>query len=153
MRVIGGGGKTDYEKVSVDEWLPGHITEVQLQDRPYTRTDKDTKVETTTDEPHVRFKFALDGYKFPHYSRWMKASTYEGSNLYKMFLKFLCPLHDCKDQLIDLDKLTGAKVKLMWVNNKEYQNIAQVRGLDEELNIITHETPAESHDDEEGAPF
>lgn len=140
MRRIGGMQKLEYEKVAVDEWLTGHIEEVQYNEhREYNHKNEETGAREKLTAPHVRFKFRIDGYEYPHYSRWMKASTYEMSNLYSKYLKYLCPQHDCQDQVIDLDLLTGAQVKLMWENNGDYQNITQLRGLDPALNAIVSE--------------
>lgn len=87
----------------------------------------------------MRFKFSLVGYQYPHYSRWMKASTFEKSNLYSKYLKYLCPKYDCADQLIDLDLLQGVKVKVMFEDSGDYQNVSQIRGLDADLNIIVEQ--------------
>lgn len=98
--------------------------------------DKETGEWSKAVAPHVRFKFKLDGYQYPHYSRWMKASTFEKSNLYSKYLKYLCPKYDCADQLIDLDMLEGVKIKVMFEDSGEYQNVSSIRGLDPDLNII-----------------
>ena len=136
MRTIGGGRK-DYERVAVDEWLTGEIAEVQYDEqRQYNVKDKETGEWSKATAPHVRFKFKLDGYQYPHYSRWMKASTFEKSNLYGKYLKYLCPQYDCADQLIDLDKLQRIQIKVMFEDNNEFQNVTQIRGLDPDLNII-----------------
>ena len=74
----------------------------------------------------------------------MKASTFEKSNLYGKYLKYLCPKYDCADQLIDLDKLEGAKIKVMFEDSGEYQNVSQIRGLDPDLNIIVTAAPVET---------
>ena len=141
MRTIGGGRK-DYERVAVDEWLTGEIAEVQYDEqRQYNVKDKETGEWSKATAPHVRFKFKLDGYQYPHYSRWMKASTFEKSNLYGKYLKYLCPKFDCADQLIDLDKLQGIQIKVMFEDNNEFQNVTQIRGLDPDLNIIVSAAP------------
>ena len=137
MRPIGGMQRLEYEKVAVDEWLTGHIEEAQYNEhREYNHKNEVTGAWEKLTAPHARFKFRLDGYQYPHYSRWMKASTHEKSNFYGKYLKHLCPAYDCKDKVIDLDKLVGAKVKIMWENNEDYQNVTQIRGLDPELNVI-----------------
>lgn len=140
-RLIGGQKAMVYEKVQVDEWLAGHIEEVQYDEhRAYKAKDKATGEWVEKTAPHLRFKFRLDGYQYPHYSRWLKCSTHEKSNLYSKFLKHLCPQYDCQDKVVDLDKLVGITIKTMWENNEDYQNITQIRGLDPTLNIITSGT-------------
>ena len=122
--------------MDVDEWLPGSVQEVQYdENREYSHKNETGEWVKLT-APHVRFKFSLEGYQYPHYSRWMKCSTNEKSNFYSKYLKHLCPTFDCKDKAIDLDKLVGIKVKVMWENNGDYQNVTQIRGLDPKLNII-----------------
>lgn len=136
MTVIG-GGKVDYEKVAVDEWLVGVIEEVTYDPKRKRRVkDKDMDEWYEKEVPQVRFKFKIDGYEWSHYSRWMTASTNEKSNLYSKYLKYLCPKFDCQDKEIDLELLKGVKVKTMWENNDDYQNITQIRGISEGLNII-----------------
>ena len=141
-RVVGGKTKVDFEKVVVDEWLLGTIEEAQYdEDRAYKYKNKETGEWDEGTAPHMRFKFKIEGYKFPHYSRWMRASTNGKSNLYSKYLKPLCPQYDCEDKAIDLDKLTGARVKTMWENgDNNYQNLTQIRGFDPTLNIIASGT-------------
>ena len=123
-RTVGGNQSVEYEKVTADEWLVGVIEEVQYQaDRKYKSKDKDTGEWSEKSAPHVRIKLKIDGYKFPHYSRWMKASTNEKSNFYAKYLKHLCPDFDCKDKVVDIDKLVGVRVRTMWENDGEYQHI------------------------------
>ena len=140
-RPIGGSRKMEFEQVQVDEWLVGKIEAVQFDaHKTYKAKNKDTGEWETREAPHIRFKFALEGYKYPHYSRWMKASTNEKSNLYSKFLKYLCPQYDCQDKVIDIDLLTGCGVKTMWAQEGEYQNLAQIRGVNPALNIIVSGT-------------
>lgn len=157
-RVVGGRQAMEYEKVQVDEWLMGKIEEVQFDaERPYKSKNKETGVWSERPAPQVRFKFKIDGYKYPHYSRWMLCSTSKKSNLYGKYLKQLCPQFDCEDKAIDLDKLVGIEVKIMWENNEDYQNVTQIRGIDPTLNIIASgqdmAPPDQTPDSTEEAPF
>ena len=137
-RTVGGQQTMNYEKVKVDEWLAGAIEEVQYQaDKKYKSKDKDTGEWSEKTAPHVRLKFKLDGYQYPHYSRWMKASTNEKSNFYAKYLKHLCPDFDCRDKVVDIDKLVGFRVRTMWENDGEYQNITSIRPSVPNLNIIS----------------
>lgn len=148
-RTIGGNKTTDFEQVAVDEWLPGTVEEVQFEkDREYTYKGETKKSDS------VRFKFKLDGYQFPHYSRWMMASTNKKTNFYLKYLKYLCPRFDCEGKMIDLDQLTDAKIKIMFEQNGEYQNVTQIRGLDENLNVIAsgQDTPEDSSPTAEEEP-
>ena len=136
-RLVGGKQSMEYEKLAVDEWLTGKIEEVQYDEhRTYKSKDKESGEWSEKESPHVRLKLKIDGYKWPHYSRWMKCSTNGKSNFYSKYLKYLCPEYDCEDKVIDIDKLVGVKCKTMWENNDEYQNITSIRGLEPTLNII-----------------
>lgn len=144
----------------------GSVQEVQYDEhRAYRAKNNDTQEWEEREAPHVRFKFKLDGYQWPHYSRWMKCSTHEKSNFYSKYLKFLCPQYDCQDKVIDLDQLVGVRVKTMWEDDGEYQRVSQIRGLDPTLNVIASgqeiapgltvapEEPPPAEDDSSEVPF
>lgn len=116
--------KLDYEKVPVDEWVKGNIAEIQRDENRETEFQGEKKVRDM-----VRFKFAIEGCQYPHYSRWMGFSYAEKANLYK---KFLTPLVEeaTPDMDFDLDILKGMDIKMMWANNGEFQNLEMVRPLD-----------------------
>ena len=146
--------------------MAGVIEEAQYDEaREYKHKNEDTGEWEKLTAPHVRLKFTFDGYQWPHYSRWMKCSTHEKSNLYSKYLKHLCPEVDCQDKAIDLDKLSGVRVKVMWENDGDYQHVTQIRGIDPTLNVIasgqeiapelTEPTEAvpQSEEDESNVPF
>lgn len=112
----------DFEKVAIGEMLTGVINEV-MYDQEHKFKGYQGKEDTI--QPAVRFKFALDGYKFPHYSRWFKFSYGEKSNLYKIFLTKL--VENAKpDMDFDLDLLKGLKVKTLWNENNDFQNLESI---------------------------
>ena len=146
MRVIGDASQREYEKVVVDTWVEGIIEVVQYDgNRTYSVKDKETGEWSKATAPHVRFKFKLDGYQFPHYGRWMKASTNEKSNFYGKYLKPLCPTHDPVDCAIDLDSLTGVRVKTMWEDDGDYQRVTAIRPLTQDLDVRVEALRGESH--------
>ena len=114
----------EYEQVKIDEWISGVIEDVQHEEK-HEFTGQYAKI-----GPAVRFKFKLDGYQYPHYSRWMVFSYGEKANLYK---KFLTPLVDGAYEWFDfeINNLKGMKVKLMYSetasNGKRFQNIELIR--------------------------
>lgn len=113
--------RTEFEKVKVDEWIAGDIAEVQY-DKAHEFTFKGEK----KINPGVRFKFSLEGYNFPHYSRWMTFSYGEKSNLYRKYL--FCLVDGAKpDMDFDLDELKGFPIKTMWSNNDDFQNLEMIR--------------------------
>jgi len=153
-QIIGGDTRKVYEKVAVDEWLLGTIDAVQYDPaKLYNHKNKETQEWEKLTAPHVRFKFRFDGYEYPHYSRWMKASTNEKSNLYSKYLKYLCPNHDPMDQAIDVGLLAGVRVKVMWENHEDFQNITSLRGLDPDLScvVVPDTAPRPVAPDETGA--
>lgn len=121
-------GNIEYERIQkYDEWIPGHIDEIRLEENRLTGfMDEKTKQPKRADM--VRFKFALEGHSYPHYSRWMSYSFGEKANLFKKYLKHL--VADAQpDMDFDLDLLKGFKVKTMWTANGDFDNLEQIRPL------------------------
>ncbi len=115
--------KTEFEQVKVDEWIPGIVEDIKYEMERKSMWEGKERV-----GPMVRFKFKLDGYNFPHYSRWMSFSTGEKSNLYK---KYLMPLVDRAEPEMDfdLDALKGMQVKIMFSQNGDFQNVEMIRPI------------------------
>jgi hypothetical protein len=119
--------KTDYEKVEVDTWINGIIEKVEYDPEHKTNfKDEETGEEKIISA--VRFKFKLDGYQYPHYSRWGTFSYHEKSNLFKKYLVSLVEGAQ-PDMDLDLDVLNGFPIKTMWGQNGEYQNLEMVRPI------------------------
>lgn len=116
----------DFERIKqYDEWIPGVIEEIKLEEERATGwKDEETGEEKYADM--VRFKFSMEGYQYPHYSRWMTYSFAEKANLYKKYLQHLIEgAHP--DMEFDLDLLKGFKIKTMWTQNGDYDNLEQIR--------------------------
>lgn len=112
----------DYEKVAIGEMITGVIDDV-VYDQEHKFKGFQGKEDTI--QPAVRFKFMLEGYKYHHYSRWFKFSYAEKSNLYKLFLtKLVENAHPDMD--FDLDLLKGIKVKTLWNENGDFQNLESI---------------------------
>jgi len=112
----------EFEKVTVGEMIPGVIADINY--------DKEHKFKgfqgaADTIQTGVRFKFTLEGCQYSHYSRWMKFSYAEKSNLYKIFIAKLVE-NPTPDMDLDLDLLKGMKVKTLWNENGEYQNLESI---------------------------
>jgi len=125
-------GDHEFERVKVDEWTDGVIAEVQY-DEKHSFGGKFAGI-----QEGVRFKFDLDGYKFPHYSRWMKFSYSDKSNL---FTKYLAPLVVNAQPYLDFDisRLQGLKIKTMWSeekgsNGQIWQSLELIRPLEGGVN-------------------
>ena len=123
-------GSFDYERIKVyDEWIPGIIEDIKLEeDRLTGFTDEETGEPTRKDM--IRFKFKLEGHKFGHYSRWMSYGYGEKSNLFKKYLVHL--VEDAQpDMDFDLDSLIGMRIKTMWSANADFDNLDQIRAVGE----------------------
>ena len=137
MVVIAKAGKSgDFEKVKIDVWIIGEIVEVQERlgvDRQYK--DKETGETKIRKVDEVRLKFTLEGYEYNHYSRWMTLSTNENANLYKKYIQSLFGNKFPPDTTLDIERLTGLKIKTMWdeVPTKQggmFQFVGKIRLLD-----------------------
>lgn len=121
--------KTEFEKVSTEDFTVCTIAEIS-----YDMEHKFTGYQGAEDKikPAVRFKFLVEGYKFPHYSRWMSFNFGEKSNL---FLKYLVPLIEgaTPDMDFDLDALKGMKIKILWAEKNEFQYPETIRPIGKKL--------------------
>lgn len=112
----------DYEKVKIGEMIPGVIAEINYDKE---HTFKGFQGAEDTKQTGIRFKFLLEGYSHPHYSRWLKFSYAEKSNLYKTFISKLVE-NPSPDMDLDLDLLKGLKVKTLWNENGDFQNLESI---------------------------
>ena len=118
-----------FEQVKVNDLLPTTIEAVQYEE---AHAFKGFQGKADTIQPGVRFKFLIDGYKFPKYSRWMKFNYSEKSNLYSKYLKPLVEgiLPDAK---FDIDNLINLRVKTLWKQNGDFQNLELIVPEDKAL--------------------
>lgn len=137
--------KMEYEQVIVDEWIKGTISEIE-----YDMEHKSMFKGVEKVGPAVRIKLTLDGYKFPKSSGWMAFVYTAKANLYKTYITQL--VKDPKvDMKFDLDLLKNMPIKVMFVQNDEYQNVSQIRPLGEK--IAPDLEPAEDAPESEEIPF
>lgn len=134
--------KLEYEKINTSDFVTGSIEDV-LYDQEHVfkgyGKDSDGNPKPDTVGPAVRLVFTVDGYKFPHKTPWMKFSYSEKSNLYKKFVSAL--VKDAKEFMDwDLDQLKGMKVKMLWADKGEFQNLETIRPIGDK--IVPVETPA-----------
>lgn len=115
--------KREFEKVEVDNWINGEISEIQYDLKHAFKT---------SEGPAVKIKIGLVGYKFPKTTPWMLFSYSKKSNLYALFVD---PLVEGSHEYMnfDLDQLKGMKIKVMFEAKGEYQNIVRLRPLDNKL--------------------
>lgn len=112
--------KREYEKVPVEVWVNGKISEVQYKN-DHENFNKEKVM-------GVRLKLELEGCKFPHYTRWMTFSYADKANLYKLVILPL--IEGAKPDIkFDMDALKDLLIKTMWSTNEEYQNLDMIRPL------------------------
>ena len=120
---------TDFEKLAIGEFIIGKIAEVQYD---LNHSFKGFGDKPDAIKPAVRFVFEFEGYQYHHFSRWLKFTTAEKSNLYKKYISKLVEgvEPDCQ---FDLDILKGMAVKTIWVEENDYQNIESIFPVGEKI--------------------
>lgn len=115
--------KREFEKVSVDEWINGEIVEIQYDIKHLFKA---------SEGPAVKVKISLSDYKYPKTTPWMLFSYSKKSNLFILFVE---PLVEGAYEYMnfDLDQLKGAKIKVMFEQKGEYQNILRIRPLSNKI--------------------
>lgn len=118
--------KQPLEKVKTDEFVSGFIEDILYDTEHLFKGFKGAPDEK---KPAVRLVFLVDGYKFPKKTNWMKFNYSAKSNLFKKFIEPL--VADAKEYMkFDLDQLKGLKVKMLWKDNGDFQNIETIRPAD-----------------------
>lgn len=117
--------KTEFERIQVyDEWLNAKIVEIKLEENhKFTFQGKEKLCDG------VRFKFEVEGHNYPKYSRWMKYMSDERSTLYKVFLKAFFENAEPGMTDFDLDRLKDMKVKVMFSQNEDFDNLDKIKPL------------------------
>lgn len=114
------------EKIKTDEFVTGFIEDI-LYDQEHTF--KGFQGAPDSVKPAVRLVFTIDGYKYQHKTGWMKFNYSAKSNLFKKYVASL--VADAKEYMkFDLDQLKGMKVKMLWADNGDFQNIETIRPAD-----------------------
>ena len=155
MVIIRPNKSFDYERCADLEWITGKIVKIEERLNKNRRyKDQETGEYKIREVEEMRFVFELEGYKFPHRSRYMTKSVAEKSNLYSKYLKELIPGLQ-PNQAVDLEQLIGKSVKTMWdtekgKDGKDYQHIKIIKPLDP---ITPEEIVVPDVDLPEGAPF
>lgn len=113
--------KREYEKVEVDTWINGRITEIEYKVNPPYKSPSSGK-----EYPAVRIALELEGYKQPKRTPFMLFSYAKSSNLYALFVESLVEgAYEYMD--LDLDQLKDLRVKVMFEQKGDYQNILRIR--------------------------
>lgn len=118
--------KIEYEKVPTNALVDGQIDEILYDENHLFKGKKGSPDQT---RPAVRFVFLIQGMKFAKKTNWLKFSYFSEAPLMKNYLKYL--VEGANEKMdFDLDQLRGLKVKMLWVDNGEYQNIASIMPAD-----------------------
>jgi len=111
----------EFEKVKVDEWINGEITKIEydLQHEFIFKGEKKIG-------PAVKVQFQLDSYKDKKSTGWWSFNYSDKSKVYKFFIQ---PLVEgaTPNMKFDFDNLLNLRIKVMYAQNGEYQNIFAVR--------------------------
>lgn len=113
---------TDFEKVVTGDFITGTIDKIEY-DENHSFKGFDGKPDKIS--PAIRFVFKLDDYEYPHRSRWMNFNMGEKANLYKKYVTKLVA-NAKPDMDFDLDELIGMKVKTIWEDNGDFQNLESI---------------------------
>jgi len=145
-----GGERKEFERVKVDEFIEGEIIKVEERLNEHKKYKDDETGETLEKSVHeIRLVFKLDGYQYPHRSRWMTASMNENATFYKKYVRGLFEDAIAPDEKINTEKLVGIKVRTMWdeiplKDGSKFQSIDKIRklgGFDLELIKALHSMP------------
>ena len=140
------GRKTNFEKVKTGDFVNGVIEDIKYDPEHKSTWQGKEKISSA-----VRIIFKLDGYQYPHGTPWMTFTYGDKSNLYKKFMLKL--VENAKpDMVFDIDLLKSMKVKTIWVDNGDYQNLELIQPLEnkypfnpgtKEPSVVAEETAAE----------
>ncbi len=144
---------TDFEKVVIGDFIKGKLAGIEYDENHKSNYQGKERIYSA-----VRLVFELEGYKFPHRSRWMTFSYGDKSNLYNKFLLKLVDgiVPDCD---FDLDKLKGMGVQTYWQEKNEFQSIELIKPILAKLKYVVSTAPEpeipldESMNNNEEVPF
>ena len=145
MVMAKGSQQTEFEKVKIDEYIEGEITDIQERlNKNKKYQDKATQEWKVKEVDECRFVFNLDGYKFKHYSRWMTLSSNENANLFKKYITGLLGTLAIPDNNYNLDMLKGIRVKTMWdelplKDGRMFQFVNKIKPAGPVPDITVHE--------------
>lgn len=149
--------QTAYEKLSTSDLLSGTIEDVRYEKdhlfKGFTKKNGEVIADRRADA--CQFKFRVDGYTAPHYSRWMTFNYGEKSTLFQKYLMQL--VDNAKpDMDFDLDQLKGMKVKMLWTEKNDFQQLETIRPASKKLvplNVHRDEDVPVDASDEDEPPF
>jgi len=121
--------KFDYEKVALGIPIAGVISNIDYEDKHVFKSKDGEKTMSA-----VRLVLKLDGYEYPHRSRWMTFSYDERSNLFQKYLSELI-LGAMPEMEMDLDVIKGMRVSTVWGEQNDFQFIESISPIGEKRKI------------------
>ena len=132
---------TTLEKVKIEDFIKGVISDIEYDDNHIFKYKGEEKV-----SPAIRFVFELEGCHFPHRSRWMNFNTGDKANLYKKYIAKL--VKNAKpDMDFDLDIFKGMKIKTIWEEQGDFQNLESIYPNQNKIEIAGNENSPSEDDD------
>lgn len=138
--------KLNYEKIRCGDFVNGFISEIKYDPEHKSTWQGKEKISSA-----VRIIFKLDGYEYPHGTPWMTFTYGDRANLYKKFMVKLVE-NAAPDMVFDLDLLKDMKVKTIWEDNGDFQNLELIQPLEgkypfnpgtKEPSVVAEETALE----------
>lgn len=145
----------EFEKVPTDNFVTGTIDDYDYEEKhdfSFGKKFDDPKEQEKSIRPGIRFKFLIDGLKFPKHSKWMTFSYDERANLYKKYLASL--VNGAKPHMkFDLDQLKKLPVRMLWKDDKnpDYQSLDSIRPIGEK--VVPSDVLPVQETEEEVLPF
>ena len=131
--------ESHFEKVAIGEFVNGEIVDIEYD---MIHTFKGYQGAEDRVVPAARLVFELNGCKYPHRTRWMTFSYSEKANLYKNFILKLVE-NAQPDMDFDLDNNKFMKVKTLWAENNNFQNLESIFPLEAKVKADAQPEPEE----------
>ena len=121
--------ENNFEKVVIGEFINGTVADIEYDEQHKFKGYQGNEDRITS---AVRLVFELDGYEYPHRTRWMTFSYGEKTNLFNKYLVKLVKNAE-PDMDFDLDNIKGLKVKTIWQEKNGFQSIEAIYPLGERV--------------------
>lgn len=120
--------KQPLEKLPTNNFVDGFIEDIIYEsEHTFKGYGKDEKGNPKPDTiaSAVRIVILLTGFKYPRKTPWMRFSYSDKATLYKSFIEPL--VEGAKPYMkFDLDQIKGLKVRTLWKDKGDFQNLATI---------------------------
>lgn len=119
---------TDFERIPVyGDWVKGKIADIGYDKEHKSMWEGKERIRFC-----IRFKFDLEGCKYPHYSRWLTFNYGEKATLFTKYIKQLVDGAQ-PDMDLDIDMLKGMSIKTMWLEDGDFDKLEIILPLGAKL--------------------